>query len=154
MDSLLPTILKKVWDELGSGYKEHIYQKAIEVEFQNEHIIFHSEVICPVNYHGVQIGFERADIVTYKDGVPSSILELKSQINSVNKKEFIQISKYFTSLNVNEGYVINFIITPDIFLQQETNKYRYIELFKISLIDNINILKYSFNNDVYKEYKI
>ena len=154
MDSLLPTILKKVWDELGSGYKEHIYQKAIEVEFQNEHIIFHSEVICPVNYHGVQIGFERADIVTYKDGVPSSILELKSQINSVNKKEFIQISKYFTSLNVNEGYVINFIITPDMFLQQETNKYRYIELFKISLIDNIKILKYSFNNDVYKEYKI
>ena len=154
MDSLLPTILKKVWDELGSGYKEDSYQKAIEVEFQNEHITFHSEVICPVNYNGVQIGFERADIVTYKDGVPSSILELKSQINSVNKKEFIQISKYFTSLNVNEGYVINFIITPDIFLQQETNKYRYIELFKISLIDNINILKYSFNNDVYKEYKI
>jgi GxxExxY protein len=154
MDSLLPTILKKVWDELGSGYKEHIYQRAIEIEFQNEHIIFHSEVICAVNYHGVQIGFERADIVTYEDGKPFSILELKSQINSVSKKEFIQISKYFAALDVKEGYIINFIITPDIFLHQEHNKYKYIELFKITTGDNINIIKYSFVNNMYKEYKI
>ena len=56
MDELLPNILVKVFDTLGSGYKEHIYQKAIEIEFQTEKILFHSEVICPINYNGIQVG--------------------------------------------------------------------------------------------------
>jgi GxxExxY protein len=159
MDSLLPTIITNIITELGSGYKEHIYQRAIEIEFQKENIIFHSEVICPVMYSGIQVGFERADIVTYSIDrkVPLCVLELKSQVSSITKKEFIQLSKYFKGLNLSEGYIINFMITPDIFILPECNKLKYVELFKLNLNYEtaipLKIMKYSFLSGEFKDYK-
>ena len=153
MDKVLPNILIKVFDILGSGYKEHIYQRAIEIEFQTENILFHSEVICPINYNGIQVGFERADIVTYSGGVPESVLELKSQTNSITKKEFIQLYKYLLNLQVKIGYVINFIITPDTILNTTESKYRFLELYKIEF-DNFKIYKYSFKTIEFKEYSL
>ena len=153
MDDKLPLILKKIFNSLGSGYKEHIYQRAIEIEFQTDNTIFHSEVICPVNYNGVQVGFERADIVTYENGKPSCILELKSQVNSITKKEFIQIFKYFLSLGAHTGYIINFIISHEPILHPSDTNYRFIELFKINF-DNFKIEKYSFRDSEYKEYNL
>ena len=153
MDNVLPNILIKVFDILGSGYKEHIYQRAIEIEFQTENILFHSEVICPINYNGIQVGFERADIVTYSGGVPESVLELKSQTNSITKKEFIQLYKYLLNLQVKIGYVINFIITPDTILNTTESKYRFLELYNIEF-DNFKIYKYSFKTIEFKEYSL
>lgn len=153
MDTVLPTTLMKIFDTLGSGYKEHIYQRAIEIEFQSENILFHSEVICPVNYNGIQVGFERADIVTYSDGLPSSVLELKSQTNSITKKEFIQLYKYLLNLKVQTGYIINFIITHDTIVNNTESKYRFLELYKIEF-ENFKLYKYSFKNLEYKEYSL
>lgn len=153
MDINLPSILVKIFDILGSGYKEHIYQRAIEIEFQSENILFHSEVICPINYMGVQVGFERADIVTYEHGSPTNVLELKSQINSITKKEFIQLYKYLQNLSVPFGYVINFIITPEPILNNTDSKYRFIELYKIQYED-FKIWKYSFKGREFKEYTL
>lgn len=153
MDTLLPNVLVKIFNTLGSGYKEHIYQKAIEIEFQSENIVFHSEVICPINYNGIQVGFERADIVTYRNGEAESVLELKSQTSSVTKKEFIQLYKYLLNLNVKIGYVINFIITPDTILNNTDSKYRFLELYKIELED-FKIHKYSFRNLQFNSYSL
>ena len=153
MDNLLPKILMKVFDILGSGYKEHIYQKALEIEFQNEQILFHSEVICPINYNGIQVGFERADIVTYSDSIPTSVLELKSQTNSITKKEFIQLYKYLSNLKVKIGYIINFIITPDTIINNTESKYRFLELYKIEF-DQFKLYKYSFRNTEFKDYSL
>jgi len=153
MDDILPQILIKVFDTLGSGYKEHIYQKAIEIEFQSENILFHSEVICPINYKGVQVGFERADIVIYNNSVPTSVLELKSQTNSITKKEFIQLYKYLSNLKVQTGYIINFIITPDTILNQSESKYRFLELYKIEFTE-FKLYKYSFRHSEYKDYSL
>lgn len=153
MDTILPSILIKVFDTLGSGYKEHVYQKAIEIEFQTENILFHSEVICPITYNGIQVGFERADIVTYSEGLPNSVLELKSQTNSITKKEFIQLYKYLVNLNVKTGYIINFIITHDTIINNSESKYRFLELYKIEFED-FKLYKYSFKNAEYKEYSL
>jgi GxxExxY protein len=143
MEKIIPDVIKKVYDVLGTGYKEHIYQKAIEIEFQNENILFHSEVICPVNYKGIQIGFERADIVIYENSKPSCILELKSQLCSISKKELIQISKYFTSLDVSEGYIINFIIN------------KHLEIYKVLVeFNNVNVFKYSFIEEKFSPHKL
>jgi len=153
MDETLPKILIKVFDVLGSGYKEHIYQRAIEIEFQKEKILFHSEVICPINYSGIQVGFERADIVTYSESIPTSVLELKSQTNSITKKEFIQIYKYLSNLNIKIGYIINFIITPDTIVNNTDSKYRFLELYKIEF-DQFKIYKYSFRHCEFKDYSL
>lgn len=151
MDIILPTILIKIFNTLGSGYKENIYQRAIEIEFQTENILFHSEVICPITYNGIQVGFERADIVTYSGNMPDAVLELKSQINSITKKEFIQLYKYLLNLKVKTGYIINFIITHDSIINNSDSKYRFIELYKIEF-ENFKLYKYSFKNLEYKEY--
>ena len=153
MESILPTIIKKIFDELGSGYKEHIYQKAIEIEFQNENILFHSEVICPITYCDVQVSYERADIVVYsqESKLPSCILELKAQTSSITRKEFIQLCKYMINLKVTCGYIINFVVTADILLNKTDSNYRYLELYKIELDTSIKISKYSFKTSEYKE---
>lgn len=143
MEIIIPNIVKKVYDILGTGYKEHIYQKAIEIEFQRENILFHSEVICPINYKGVQIGFERADIVIYENSKPTCILELKSQLASISKKELIQITKYFSSLNVNEGYIINFIIN------------KHLEIYKVIVEINItHVFKYCYEKNIFSFHNL
>lgn len=151
MDNKLPDILKKVYKTLGSGYKENIYQRAIEIELQKEFILFHSEVICPILYDSIQVGFERADIVLYDESkIPTSVFELKSQVNSITKKEFIQLYKYLINLNVEIGYIINFIITTD---SITNSNFKYLELFKLEK-NHFKLYKYSFNSSNFKEYSI
>jgi GxxExxY protein len=151
MDLKLPIILENVLSNLGSGYKENIYQRAIEIELQNESISFQSEVICPILYQGIQVGYERADIVIYDNNKNiMGILELKSQTNNITKKEFLQLYKYLTNLNVESGYVINFIITLDAIISP--NKYS-IELYKLTKL-NFNVEKYNFESKEYTEYKL
>lgn len=147
MDDKLPIILKKIYSKLGAGYKEHIYQKAIEIELQREFIAFHSEVICPILYDNIQLGFERADIVIYEENKPYCIFELKSQTTCVTKKEFIQLHKYLDNLNISTGYLINFLINLD------KINFKNIELFKVEK-NEFKITKYSFLLNVFNDYKL
>ena len=55
---------------------------------------------------GVQLGYERADIVIYEPF--KCILEFKSQTYSISKKEFMQLTKYKKNLNIENGILINF----------------------------------------------
>lgn len=151
MDSTIPQICLKVFNYLGVGYKENIYQRALEIEFQRSNIVFNSEVICPIYYNNISIGHGRADIVLYDEGVPISILELKAQTANISKKEFIQITKYFNSINVTCGYVINFMITSEL-LFNKNNLSKYLEIYKINLNDNnLVVFKYDFINNNFKK---
>ena len=96
----------QIFNELGSGYKEHIYVNAMCVHLRNENYLFSSEVIVPINYKGVQLGFERADIVIYEP--IKCILEFKAQNQALSKKEITQLSKYQKGLQINDGILINF----------------------------------------------
>ena len=106
-------------------------------------------------YQGIQVGFERADIVTYTtNGEGDTILELKSQTNSISKKEFIQLYKYLQNLNIKAGYIINFIITHESILEKnESSKYKYLELYKVELTD-FKLFKYSFKTSEYKNFSL
>ena len=77
MDKIINCI-KTVESLLGNYYKENIYQNALCVELNLEGFIIQSEVIVPIIYKGMTIGYERADIVVYSsDGSIICILELK-----------------------------------------------------------------------------
>ena len=97
---------KQIHDELGSSYKENIYVNAMCVHLRNENYLFRTEVIVPINYKGVQLGYERADIVIYEP--IKCILEFKAQTQSIAKKEIAQLTKYKKNLNINNGILINF----------------------------------------------
>uniref|UniRef100_A0A6C0LH73 GxxExxY protein n=1 Tax=viral metagenome TaxID=1070528 RepID=A0A6C0LH73_9ZZZZ len=96
----------KILEELGSSYKEHIYVNAMCIHLRNENYLFQTEVIVPINYKGVQLGYERADIIIYEP--IKCILEFKAQTQSIAKKEIAQLTKYKKNLDINDGILINF----------------------------------------------
>jgi len=96
----------QILEELGSSYKEHIYVNAMCIHLRSENYLFQTEVIVPINYKGVQLGYERADIVIYEP--IKCILEFKAQTQSIAKKEIAQLTKYKKNLDINNGILINF----------------------------------------------
>jgi len=105
----LNDIATKIFNTLGVGYKENIYHSAFEIELRNRmNILFQSEVICPIMYENIQVGFERADIVIYDGENMSCVLEFKAQLSSLGNKEIIQIKKYLKNFKVNNGFLLNF----------------------------------------------
>ena len=96
----------QILEELGSSYKEHIYVNAMCIHLRNENYLFQTEVIVPINYKGVQLGYERADIVIYEP--IKCILEFKAQTQSIAKKEIAQLTKYKKNLEIDNGILINF----------------------------------------------
>lgn len=97
---------EKILQELGPYYKEHIYVNAMCVHLRNENYLFQTEVIVPINYQGIQLGYERADIVIYKPF--NCIIEFKAQTQSLSRKEINQLNKYKTNLSIANGILINF----------------------------------------------
>tara|TARA_E500000178_G_C16991673_1_gene741105 strand:- start:968 stop:1366 length:399 start_codon:yes stop_codon:yes gene_type:complete len=95
-----------IHDKLNNNYKEHIYVSAMCIHLRNENYQFQTEVIVPILYEGYQLGYERADIIIYEPF--KCILEFKSQVNSLSKKEIIQLQKYQKNLNIENGLLINF----------------------------------------------
>ena len=66
----------EVHRQLGNGFQEVIYQRALEIEMAKQAIPFKREFEMPVFYKGEQIGTRRADFLV--DGVIS--VELKALI--------------------------------------------------------------------------
>ena len=102
----IKTAINKVYSSLGYGYKEHIYSNAMIIELRNLNYQFHNEVVCPILYENIQVGYERADIVIYKP--INCVLEFKAQTMSLQKKDIIQLNKYLINLNIQHGVLINF----------------------------------------------
>ena len=101
--------LKNVNETLGNYYKENVYQAALCVELNLAGILFQSEVVLPIKYKDICIGYERADVVIYsKEGIPEFIIELKSQNTKLSSKEVNQLKKYIKNLNCNNGLLVNF----------------------------------------------
>ena len=101
--------INKVEKELGNHYKENIYQNALSVELNIRGYLIQTEVIVPIFYNNVYVGFERADIVIYdKQGIIMTILELKSQSARISSKEINQLKKYLKNLKCNTGILVNF----------------------------------------------
>ena len=127
MDHQLPSVvikkvlgcIKKVNCELGDYYKENIYQEALNIELLGLGLACATEVVVPIHYKGIYIGFEKADIVIY-DKVGNNepyvvmIIEVKSENSKLNNKEIVQLKKYLKNLKCETGILVNFYETPKI----------------------------------------
>ena len=94
---------EQILEELGSSYKEHIYVNAMCVHLRSKYL-FQTEVIVPINYMGVQLGYERADIVIYEP--IKCILNLRHKLKYFKKRNWT-INKVQKNLNSNDGILIN-----------------------------------------------
>ena len=108
MEKILECI-KTVEKELGNHYRENIYQFALYIELNLNGYLVQTEVMIPIYYKGVYVGFERADIVIYnQEGKIQYILELKSQNSRLASKEIMQLRKYLKNTGCSMGILVNF----------------------------------------------
>lgn len=94
----------EVHTELGSGFLESVYEKALIVEFKHRHIPFQCQVQYPVFYKGIPL--EKifiADIVAYQ----KIIIELKA-IHQLTAIEMAQTINYLKVSGCKLGLLINF----------------------------------------------
>jgi len=120
MDDIIVNCIKEVEKLMGNYYKENVYQNALYVELWTNNILSQCEVVIPVLYKGVNVGFERADIVIYLDNNIEYILELKSQCSKLGQKEINQLRKYMNNTGCKKGYLVNFFEKLELYKLTET----------------------------------
>ena len=96
--------LMKVYNELGSGFLEKVYQEALEIEFKNSGILFQREMPLKVYYKGHLLQQEfYADFVCYD----KIIVELKA-VSVLTNTHRAQVSNYLKATNFDLGLLVNF----------------------------------------------
>jgi GxxExxY protein len=94
----------KVYNTLGHGFLEAVYQEALEIEFQRQGIPYEREKELKITYDGVELKQSyRADFVCYG----KIIVELKalSNLEDTNRS---QVHNYLHATGYKLGLLLNF----------------------------------------------
>lgn len=100
---------EEVFNEMGSGHTEAVYEAAMAAElifirpYDYEPISITRQVPCPLVYKGITVGVGFIDILI-RD---SLIVELKS-VAKLTPKDVQQVRKYLIALDLVSGLLINF----------------------------------------------
>ena len=92
-----------VHSELGNGFQEVIYQRALEIEMGEKGITFAREFEMPIYYKERQIGSRRVDFLV-EDSVS---VELKAIIK-LEDVHLAQAINYLEAYDLEVGLLINF----------------------------------------------
>ena len=92
----------EVHRNLGPGFEEVIYQRALGLELQAQGLEFSREVWMDVSYRGVKVGKKRVDFMI--EGV---MVEIKaaSQLEDVH---YVQALSYLKASGYKVGLLLNF----------------------------------------------
>ena len=93
----------RVHNELGNGFQEVIYQRALEIEMTFEGISFEREREMSIFYRNIQIGERRVDF--FIAGL--IMVEIKA-IAVLGDVHLAQGINYLEAYNVEAGLLINF----------------------------------------------
>jgi GxxExxY protein len=93
----------KVHSELGNGFQEVIYQRALEIEMADQGISFSREHEMPIYYKRQHIGTRRVDFLI--DDCISVELKAITQLEDVHLAQAIN---YLEAYDLEIGLLINF----------------------------------------------
>lgn len=93
----------RVHSELGCGFQELIYQRALAIEMERTGISFAREVAMSVHYGGRIIGERRVDFLVQK--VIAVEIKALSQLEPVH---LAQAKNYIEAFRLEVGLLINF----------------------------------------------
>lgn len=93
----------EVYNQLGFGHKENVYQKALALEFKNKDLNFTAEESLPIIYQDKKIGTYRPDFIVDK----KIIVEIKA-VPFMPKSYETQLTYYLKGTNYELGFIINF----------------------------------------------
>ena len=99
----------KVYNELGFGFLEKVYQNALFIELTANGFEVEPQKQIKVYYNGRQVGDYYADIIV-NDLV---ILELKANERLLQENEF-QLINYLRATNIEVGLLLNFGVKPEV----------------------------------------
>ncbi len=92
-----------VHKELGPGFLEPLYRRALELEFVAQGISSESEKEVSLYYRERPIGMQRLDV--FVEG--ELVVELKA-VESLMKKHYAQVRSYLKAVNKPIGLLANF----------------------------------------------
>lgn len=96
-------VAMKVHNNLGPGFIEKIYERAMEYEFRLNGISFTQQKEIKVYYGDIDLGFQRIDFLI-DDAV---VVELKS-VSQLNEIHIAQMLLYLKAANKRIGLIFNF----------------------------------------------
>ena len=102
-------VFYEVYNELGHGFLESVYERAMAIAFAEKGIRFEQQVEIPVWFHGKQAGMFYADIVV--EGIV--ILELKA-VRSLDPAHKAQLLNYLRATEIEIGLLLNFGVRPEV----------------------------------------
>ena len=93
----------EVHKHLGNGFQEVIYQRALELEFQNVGLAYSREHEMPITYKGQEIGTRRVDFF-----IDNKIMvEIKALVN-LEDVHLAQAMNHVEAYELEIGLLINF----------------------------------------------
>ena len=94
----------RVYNLLGNGFLEAVYQEAMEIELDRRHIPYEREQELEIYYDGIKLGKKYvADFVCYD----KIILELKA-VKELDDSHRSQLYNYLKATGFKLGFLINF----------------------------------------------
>ena len=101
-------IFYRVYNKLGYGFLEKVYENAMIIELEKEGILAVSQSAISVSYEGKIIGEYYADILVDN----KVIVEIKAIKHLVEENE-AQLLNYLKATNMEVGLLLNFGTKPD-----------------------------------------
>ena len=96
-------IFFNIYNELGHGFLESVYEQAFSVVLAESNIFFERQIAIPVWFRRIQIGEFRADLLVER----KFLIELKTgrDIDPASEK---QLLNYLRATDVEVGLLLNF----------------------------------------------
>lgn len=102
----LRKLIYEVYEVLGKGFPECVYQRAMGVELQAQNIRYDMEVTMSIPYKQHVVGQIRADIIIR--GLTPVVIETKATAAALKVEERWQLSRYLKILDIPLGVLVNF----------------------------------------------
>jgi len=122
----------EVSNELGAGFLESVYEKALLVVLRQKDLNVESQVKLQVMFRGIVVGDYFADILVEN----KILLELKA-VNALTKEHFAQILNYLKATNLEVGLIINFGNSKLEYRRFDNKFMRSTTTSNISLVDKL-----------------
>jgi len=93
-----------VYNNLGSGFLEAVYQECLELEFANLNIPYMAQYNIAISYNGKNINQKyKADIICYE----KIIIEIKA-VKEISEIHIAQLINYLKATGIKLGLLVNF----------------------------------------------
>jgi GxxExxY protein len=95
-------IAKRVYQAIGPGFEELIYQRALELECKYESLDFSREIWIEIHYRDTVVGRKRVDFI-----IMEVMVEIKAKA-SLEDVDYIQTLSYLKASKFPVGLLLNF----------------------------------------------